>query len=232
MDKISGNKNLDNAAISKLFKDYVSSTENRSRHTAAAEMEVELYTAYCDGAFPHNIRLKNGLYEKMMNVAVEYEESGFIAGFLYAKAILSGQEDRFNMSWQNPSKDVEKSPHKAVKGSYKELPRLDITGKDFITSKQIADMFDTSNGKVVARIEKQILPYLDEESKTFFCKVDGINTQHKPVKFYKMNRAGCSIYLKTVEPKKKSFINIAGGYAKLQELMDKVFPPDIRIATT
>ena len=87
-------------------------------------------------------------------------------------------------------------------------------------------MFETTNFKVVKRIENQIFPYLDEESKKYFQKVDGVNVQHKPVTFYKMNKAACQIYLKALETKKKNFINIAGGYAKLQELMEKVFPAE------
>ena len=103
---------------------------------------------------------------------------------------------------------------------------VDEVGTDCITTKQIAEMFETTNFKVVKRIESQIFPYLDEESKKYFQKVDGVNVQHKPVTFYKMNKAACKIYLKAVETKKKNFINIAGGYAKLQELMEKVFPAE------
>ena len=34
------------------------------------------------------------------------------------------------------------------------------------------------------------------------------------------------MYLEAMEPNKAKFLNIAGGYAKLQELMQKVFPTE------
>lgn len=221
-------KLLDNAAIARLFCDYVTKMEDKPRHTVKADLEVGIFDQFCAGAFPHNTRLQNGLYDKMMNVAVEYEESGFVAGFRYAVALLSGQEQTLSEAEQIPTHEAEQTVQEAVKGSQNELQMIDSIGNDCITTKQIAEMFETTNFKVVSRIEQQILPYLDQESKKFFCKVEGVNVQHKPVTFYKLNRAACQLYLKEMEPKRKKFINIAGGYAKLQELMETVFPSDIR----
>lgn len=221
-------KLLDNAAIARLFCDYVTNMEDKPRHTVKADLEVGIFDQFCAGAFPHNIRLQNGLYDKMMNVAVEYEESGFVAGFRYAVTLLSSQEQTLSEAEQIPTYEAEQTVQEAVKGSQNELQMIDSIGNDCITTKQIAEMFETTNFKVVSRIEQQILPYLDQESKKFFCKVEGVNVQHKPVTFYKLNRAACQLYLKAMEPKRKKFINIAGGYAKLQELMETVFPSDIR----
>lgn len=221
-------KLLDNAAIARLFCDYVTKMEDKPRHTVKADLEVGIFDQFCAGAFPHNIRLQNGLYDKMMNVAVEYEESGFVAGFRYAVTLLSSQEQTLSEVEQIPTHEAEQTVQEAVKGSQNELQMIDSIGNDCITTKQIAEMFETTNFKVVSRIEQQILPYLDQESKKFFCKVEGVNVQHKPVTFYKLNRAACQLYLKAMEPKRKKFINIAGGYAKLQELMETVFPSDIR----
>lgn len=221
-------KLLDNAAIARLFCDYVTKMEDKPRHTVKADLEVGIFDQFCAGAFPHNTRLQNGLYDKMMNVAVEYEESGFVAGFRYAVALLSSQEQTLSEAEQIPTHEAEQTVQEAVKGSQNELQMIDSIGNDCITTKQIAEMFETTNFKVVSRIEQQILPYLDQESKKFFCKVEGVNVQHKPVTFYKLNRAACQLYLKAMEPKRKKFINIAGGYAKLQELMETVFPSDIR----
>lgn len=106
---------------------------------------------------------------------------------------------------------------------------VDSLKEDCITTKQIAEMFETTNFKVVRRVENQILPYLDKESKAYFRKVEGVNVQHKPVTFYKLNKVACQQYLKQMEPKKKNFVNIAGGYAKMQELMEKVFPTENRV---
>lgn len=219
---------LDNAAIAKLFCNYVSSMEDKPRHTAKADMEVGIFDQFCTGAFSHNVRLQNGLYGKMMNVAVEYEESGFISGFRYAMALLSSQEQVFTEAAQIPIQEMNTRKQEAIQDSQKKIQHEDIFSSDCITTKQIADMFETTNFKVVIRIEKQILPYLDQESKKFFCKVEGHNVQHKPITMYKLNKAACQLYLKELEPKKKNFINIAGGYAKLQELMETVFPADVR----
>lgn len=224
-------RQLDKEAIARLFCDYVGKMEDKPRHTVKAELEVGIYEQFCAGAFPHNIRLQNQLYEKMMNVAVEYEESGFIAGFLYCMAFSASQEQVFEESEQIPPLEAEQTAQEAVKGSQEQVQMIDSIGNDCITTKQIAEMFETTNFKVVSRIEKQILPYLDQESKKFFCKVEGVNVQHKPVTFYKLNRAACQLYLKAMEPKRKKFVNIAGGYAKLQELMEMVFPTEVRTVT-
>ncbi len=228
MADIMGMKQLDNEAIARLFCDYVCKMQDKPRHTVKAELEVGIYEQFCAGAFPHNIRLQNGLYDKMMNVAVEYEESGFIAGFRYAMALLSSQEQTSEEPEQILAPEAEQTVQEAVKGSQGQVQMIDNIGNYCITTKQIAEMFETTNFKVVSRIEQQILPYLDQESKRFFCKVEGVNVQHKPVTFYKLNRAACQLYLKAMEPKRKKFVNIAGGYAKLQELMEMVFPSDIR----
>lgn len=76
-------------AIQRLFCDYVQSTENRPRHTVQANQEVGNFSAFCAGAFGGQVRLQNELYERMMDCAVEFEESGFIAGFLYAYKLLN-----------------------------------------------------------------------------------------------------------------------------------------------
>ena len=223
-------RQLDKEAIARLFCDYVGKMEDKPRHTVKAELEVGIYEQFCAGAFPHNIRLQNTLYEKMMNVAVEYEESGFIAGFLYCMALSSSQEQTSEESEQIPTPEAEQTAQEAVKGSQEQV-LIDSVGNDCITTKQIAEMFETTNAKVVRRIDKQILPHLDQESRKFFCKVEGVNVQHKPVTFYKLNRAACQLYLNAMEPNRKKFVNIAGGYAKLQELMEMVFPAEVRAVT-
>lgn len=224
-------RQLDGTAISRLFCDYVSGMADKPRHTVQADLEVDIFDQFLAGAFPHNAKLHNKLYDRMMSVAVEFEESGFISGFRYALALLIGQELDSSEPEQIPTVETGKTAHEALTGSHEQIQMVDSVGTDCITTKQIAEMFGTTNFKVVRRIEKQILPYLDQESQKFFCRVEGCNIQHKPVVFYKLNRAACQMYLQSVETKKKSFINIAGGYAKLQELMEKVFPSDMRVAS-
>lgn len=77
------------AAIAELFCEYVRSMEDKPRHTAAAKTEADMYEQFCVSVFPNNVRLQIELYDKMMNVAVEFEESGFIAGFKTAMEILN-----------------------------------------------------------------------------------------------------------------------------------------------
>ena len=71
----------DPAAIKKMFSDYVVSADGKNRHTMEANQELGLYSAFTAGAFRTDSRLQDALYERMMNCAVEFEESGFIAGF-------------------------------------------------------------------------------------------------------------------------------------------------------
>ena len=71
----------DPAAIKKMFSDYVMSADGKNRHTMEANQELGLYSAFTAGAFRTDSRLQDALYERMMSCAVEFEESGFIAGF-------------------------------------------------------------------------------------------------------------------------------------------------------
>ena len=86
---------LSDAEIAQLFSDYVTRMEDMERHTKAACKEVDAFDLCCVSEFPRNIRLQNLMYDKMMNCAVEFEESGFIAGFRTAVALLNGQEAHF-----------------------------------------------------------------------------------------------------------------------------------------
>lgn len=222
--------------IAQMFSDYVGRMQDTERHTKAACKEVDAFDVCCSSEFPQNIRLQNLMYDKMMSTAVEFEESGFIAGFKTAMALLSGQEELLPKPTQISTPEVEKSQHEAVNDAQVTANSKPIYAPDInsnfieeagvINTKQIADMFETTNFKVVRRIENQILPYLDETTKNYFVKVEGHNIQHKPTVFYKLNKTACTLYLKEMEPKRKNFVNIAGGYAKLQELMQKVFPTE------
>lgn len=70
--------------IQAMFCDYVETNNERERHTEAACEEVEKFEAYCKETFPTDKVVQRELFDKMMDTAVEYEESGFIAGFRYA----------------------------------------------------------------------------------------------------------------------------------------------------
>lgn len=227
--------------IAQMFSDYVTRMEDMERHTGAAVKEADAFDTYCESEFPRNVRAQNNLYERMMNTAVEYEEGGFISGFKTAMALLSGQEELLPSPTQISKSAVENSQPVAVNASqngnkakdtpegFRKNPPPEanfIEDNDHITSVQISEMFGTSNLKVVRRIEKQILPYYDDNVKSHFIRVEGYNIQHKKCTFYRLDSTACLLYMKEMEPKKSKFVNIAGGYAKMQELMEKMFPAE------
>ncbi len=78
--------------IAQMFSDYVTRMEDRPRHTGAALKEADAFETYCESEFPRNVRLQVQLFNRMMDTAVEYEESGFIAGFKTAMALMSGDD--------------------------------------------------------------------------------------------------------------------------------------------
>lgn len=209
-------------AIKELFCQYVGGFEDAERHSKSAVQEVEIFDSFCSGALSSNMGLQIALYNKMMNVAVEFEEGGFVSGFKYAMNLLLAQEQENEADTQIPILEAETRQHEAVKVSNGDFKPDEC----FITSLQIGELFQTPNFKIVKRIEERIMPLLDESSKALFQKASGMNTQNKPVMYYKLNQAACKMYLEVMEPNKAKFLNIAGGYAKLQELMQKVFPTE------
>lgn len=80
--------NLTDEQISEMFSDYVTSKEDEERHTQAACKEADAFELYCDCLFPGNTRMQTDLYDKMMDVAVEFEESGFVAGVKWILDLL------------------------------------------------------------------------------------------------------------------------------------------------
>lgn len=90
-DKMDASKFTDDM-IAELFKDYVASMEDTERHTEAACKEVDAFDQFCEELFPEMIQKQRELYDRMMDVAVEFEESGFIAGFKAAMEFLKKQE--------------------------------------------------------------------------------------------------------------------------------------------
>lgn len=67
--------------LSQYFKNYVESTQCKERHTDVACDEADAYDSMLSSIFPNDINVQSKLYDKMMDVSVEYEESGFMAGY-------------------------------------------------------------------------------------------------------------------------------------------------------
>lgn len=206
-------------AIQQLFCQYIESCEDRERHSAEAVRCAEAFDDFCSRHIEGGVLKKIEAYTKMTDVAVEFEESGFIAGFKVAMNLLLAEEQ--------DSADEAKITTNEAGGSQQEAVNASIEGSKmdecFITSVQIAELFGQVHSKVMHRIEDRIMPLLDETSKAMFKKEIGKNKQNKDLPFYKLNQTACIMYLEVMEPKKAQFINIAGGYAKLQELMQRTF---------
>lgn len=74
--------------ISKMFCRYIEEMEDKERHTDAACQAVDAFTLCCEELFPGNSTIQSIMYDKMMDCAVEFEESGFIAGFKSAISVM------------------------------------------------------------------------------------------------------------------------------------------------
>ena len=62
-------------AISRMFCDYVDSTNCKERHTAAAVRDYDVFADYVENETRSSNTVQNALLEKAMDFAVEYEES-------------------------------------------------------------------------------------------------------------------------------------------------------------
>ena len=222
--------------IRKLFRDYVLSFGSSPRHPQAAVRETELFNEFLNGAFPLNGTIRSELYQRMMNCAVEFEESGFIAGFQVGfQCAANPDADHVNLVCANgdPSMDAISSQTANPSASEREKPG-DVPAEPknvksgtsaSISSREIADMFGTTNAKVVYRIEDVILPALDKKRKRFFRLTIGTTRQHRRCKMYYLNKAACELYLAEMDPSKK-FVNVANGIVELTERMKAVFGDD------
>ena len=77
------------AGIQRLFMEYVQNADGKPRHTKEANAELDNFSQFLSVALPTKTKLQNTLYERMMDCAVEFEESGFIAGFRYALSLTN-----------------------------------------------------------------------------------------------------------------------------------------------
>lgn len=226
-------------AISRMFCDYVDSTNCKERHTAAAVRDYDVFADYVENETLSSNTVQNALLEKAMDFAVEYEESGFIAGFRWAVMMfLHGAPEppaeAPERASEPPTRKLQPEPAKPAPASSAPLLRdveddrcVDKPVAGCITTKQIAELFSTSNFKVVRRIDERIMPYLDSETRKNFQLVRGFNSQHKKTTFYRLNRTACELYLEEIS-KYKKLVNIAGGCGAMQELVAKVFPGNSR----
>lgn len=221
--------NLNATEISQIFKDYVTRMQDKERHTRAAVKETDAFDTYCASEFPNNVRLQVALFDRMMNCAVEYELSGFIAGFQTAATIFANQESQLPKPAENPlnAKCSAKSQKhnisiQAVEKRVSEKMKEEEANLDCITSKKIAELFQTSNWRIVRRIEEKILPNCSEQQKAGFVKIQELNCRHRHVDIYKLDHNACKLYFEHMSSYKSNVL-VAGGLGRMEELMKTVF---------
>lgn len=198
------------------FKEYVESFQCRERHSQAACDEELAYDKLVAYFFPKELKPQVKLFNKMMDVAVEYEESGFMAGYRMCLKHLQEQAGSFETCLTNPPLGEEQGQEKADTGS--------VDTKDFISSKQIAKMFGVPNWKVVHRIDDYILPDSPEEEKKGFVKKTEKNEQNKMVTLYYLGYDACKRYIDYMMRSKK-YHNVEVGIARLIVEMKGKFQP-------
>lgn len=207
-------KELTNEQLGEYFKEYVESCQCKERHTDAACNEVEQYDKLVAYFFPKELKPQVKLYDKMMDVAVEYEESGFMAGYRMCLKHLQEQEQSVGSEATNPTPEEIKPQVQVETGS--------VDALDFISSRQIGDMFSAPNGKVVRRIKNQILPYCTEEQRKEFSLTSERSRQNKYIEVYRLSKKACGIYLDHME-KWSGMLNVMNGISEMRKKMQEVF---------
>lgn len=199
------------------FKEYVEGFQCKERHTQSAQDEELAYDKLVAYFFPKELKPQVKLYNKMMDVAVEYEESGFMAGYRMCLKHLQEQAGSFEDSPTNPTTGEEQGQEKA------DTEAFDAT--DFISSRQIAEMFSTSNWKVVRRIDERILPEVtDKEKEEFVKREERDRYNNKVCTRYYLGREACKKYIDYMMGSKK-YHNVEVGIAKLIVEMKNRFQP-------
>lgn len=207
-------KELTNEQLGEYFKEYVESCQCKERHTDAACNEVEQYDKLVAYFFPKELKPQVKLYDKMMDVAVEYEESGFMAGYRMCLKHLQEQEQSVGSEATNPTPEEIKPQVQVETGP--------VDALDFISSRQIGDMFSAPNGKVVRRIKNQILPYCTEEQRKEFSLTSERSRQNKYIEVYRLSKKACGIYLDHME-KWSGMLNVMNGISEMRKKMQEVF---------
>lgn len=197
-----------------LFREYVDSWECRERHSQAACDEVSAFDRMTMLLFPDDPRKQTGLYDKMMDVAVEFEESGFAAGYrMCLKSIQALKQDLKDGTTNTPPEARETLP---------EATAASKDGLNYISSKQIGKMFSVSNAKVVHRINDKILPYCSDEDRKDFQLSTERSLQNKYIEVYRLSKRACEIYLKHME-KWSGMMNVMKGIDEMKERMQAAF---------
>lgn len=207
-------KELTDEQLAEYFREYVDGCQCKERHTEAARNEVEQYDKMVAYFFPKELKPQNRFYDKMMDVAVEYEESGFMAGYRMCLKHLQEQEQQAQTDTTNSIPEEPKRQEQADTGF--------VDALDFISSRQIGEMFSAPNGKVVRRIKNQILPYCTDDERREFSLTSERSRQNKYIEVYRLSKKACGIYLDHME-KWSGMINVMTGISEMRKKMQEVF---------
>lgn len=201
---------ISNEQILLLYDDYVSHNEHRD--TKRSCQEVDLFTAFCDGAFRRNYQVKNELYNRMMECCVSYEQMGFVAGIQYATRIAT------------VGIPIEKEDGKQPQDSKESQDNKQTQDSPFISTREISQIFHSENWKVVERIEKQVIPKCSKETKVGFVKCAEQNRSNKEVNVIRLDHAASIAYLQYLEnrPYRKQ-TNVNGRIANFRKLIQERF---------
>jgi hypothetical protein len=202
--------------LESYFKQYVENFQCAERHTKAACDEVAKYDKLVEYFFPKEIKPQMKLYNKMMDVAVEFEESGFMAGYrLCLKHLQEQGEIPTEESTNPPPADIQRQEMENTSS---------IDTNDFISTKEIGKMFGTPNWKIVRRIDEFILPKVPDDERGDFIKMEDENVQNRTTTVYWMGHNACKKYVDYMMNSKK-FHNVEVGIAKLIVEMQNKFQP-------
>lgn len=212
--------------LAQMFSDYVNRMQGEERHTAAACKEVDDFDTCCQSEFPNNVRLQGLMWDKMMNAAVEYEESGFIAGFKTAAALILGQEEYLpeptNISTPKSESrlpEAEQKPH---------CSNDDTHGPDkYVDTKQLAKMFGRTNFKMCRTISKTVLPYLPDDERGCVVAVREKERNQKEQVIFRLDLNGCKKFLEVCRDRQhRQLANFIVGAELLKQEMEKIWCND------
>ena len=212
--------------LAQMFSDYVNRMQGEERHTAAACKEVDDFDTCCQSEFPNNVRLQGLMWDKMMNAAVEYEESGFIAGFKTAAALIFGQEEYLpeptNISTPKPESRLPEAEQKS------HCNNDDTQGTDkYVDTKQLAKMFGRTNFKMGRTISKTVLPYLPDDERGCIVAVREKERNQKEQVIFRLNLNGCKRFLEVCKDRQhRQLANFIVGAELLKQEMEKIWCND------
>lgn len=222
---------LSDMEIAQMFGDYVDRMDAKPRHTRAAIKEAEAFDVMLESELPRNIRLQTLMYDKMMRCAIEYEESGFIAGFKTAMALMSGNDDLLPVPTEmeeTPKSSQKQVLHPTLTNSTPkaEKPKMEIYTKPqqiftkYMETTEIAKLFGRTNFKTVRSIKLHILPHCTEEEKENFIFEIKQEKFKKEQEIIKLSLTGCKIYLEYCN-KLSYFKNFTEGAEKMKKVMEQ-----------